>query len=145
MKRKIAISLLLPLLLVSCTDNDLATVAKSLNAAAKSLSIFQSTIVTLNQSGKLSDPTTRSLMNVSLKINEAGVIASTQAKQIATLTPADRKNLLNILTPIIKAIDDAVLTDVIPIADPKTKQEVQLALMLVETDLNAARLALEAH
>ncbi len=143
--RRSVIALVLVLILaLSACSNDLTTVAKALDDTAKAISVFQATIIQANASGLLSDAQTTKLMAASVRVNTAGLQAVTITKNLSSLAPADRTNLLAILNPVITALSDAQTLDVAGIVDVNTRQKVQASLLLIQTALNAAQIVLAA-
>lgn len=137
-------AVLILLVALSACSSDLTTVAKALDDTSKAIGIFQTTIIQANTDKLLSDAETAKLMSVSVRVSMAGLQAVAITKQLSTLAPTDRANLLAILTPIIDALSDAQTLDVAGIANPATRQKVQAALLLIQTSLNTAQIVLAA-
>lgn len=135
------------LLLVACTDKDLETVARSLLTTSEALGTLQGAVISANTSTPqlISDNATRTILETCIKINQAGLQASTITRSINALSPADRTQLTAILDPIIKTVGEAVSgTQLLGIEDPKTRDAITASLLLIQTSLNSAKLVLAA-
>ena len=137
--------LLLALLLASCTDPDLTTVAKALNDTAQGLSVFQATVIQANAEKLVSEPMTRTLLESALRVDNAGQRAVAITRGLNALAPQDRTNILAILNPVIGALADTQASITLGIADTGTQNSIRAALLLIQTSLNTAQLVLAAR
>ena len=143
--KRLLTCLMLTVLLFGCSDKTLQTVATSLDAASKATEAFQATIITLNQQGALSTDQTTALMNVALQIDNAGLIITQQTKQITSLSAANKTSFIATLTPVLAGIQQALTTQVLGIKDNNTRQSVQTMLVLIQTSITAAQVALQGN
>lgn len=123
----------------SCSDSTLNQIAKfeaDLNAAcATTFTIVAGASTTSPQ--LISTTDAASIIAVLVQVEQANRQAQTATAQIAALAPADQTNLLNILTPVETAINNAVANGTVGIKDPATQQKVQAALVSIQTIVNA--------
>ncbi len=127
------------LLVTACADADLATVAQALNDAASGVGILQTAVLSAADQHLISVPVTRTFLTLATRINQAGKEAVAVTRQINALVPADRSNLLQILTPVIAAVANA---QTVLIDNPTAQQNIRAALLLIQTALNSAQIAL---
>jgi len=148
MKRLRTLPLILVLLILpACTDKDLETVGKSLLTTSQALGTLQGAVLSANTSTPqlLTDDATRSILEVCVKINQAGLEASQITRSINALSPTDRTKLLAVLDPIILVVGNAVTgSSSLGITDTKTKDAITASLLLIQTSLNSAKLVLAA-
>lgn len=142
MKRLKVVAPLLLIAIASCTDSDLVKVAKTLDAVAISTGELQTFSITSNQQGLMTEATNRTILKVCEKVNLGGKQATEAVKKITKLTPADRKNLIKIISPIVEALNASISQEVIPISDVPTRQRVQLLLLSIQSSLNTISLVL---
>lgn len=144
-RRNFTAALLMILLLVACSDQDLVTLSKALNDSAKGISVFQTTVIQANTDKLLSDQTTKKLLEATVKVNEAGQQGVQMTRALSKLSPQDRSNVLQVLRPVIDQVNSILNTDIVTIPDPKTRDTIRAALFIVQTALNTANIALTAH
>lgn len=138
-----AIPLLL-LLLVSCTDSDLQKVGKTLLVASKAIGEVQTSVITSNQQGLISDDTTRVILETCLRANMAGKQATAVTREISKLDTVSREQLIQILKPIVAALQTSITQDIIPIKDVDTRIKVQTGLALAQSSINTIIIILAA-
>jgi len=143
--RCVEVLLIVTFLLTACTDQDLTTVAKALDDTSKGVAIFQTTVIQANGALLISDDTTRILLNAAVRVNAAGQQAVTVTRNLNALAPADRTNLLAILSPVIAALAETQTEITIGIHDPQTQTNIRAALLLIQTSLNTAQLVLSSR
>jgi len=144
----LALVLVAALCVAACTDKDLETVARSLQVTSQALGTLQGSVLSGNVATPklISDDATRSILEVCIKINEAGLETSRVTRTINALSPTDRVQILAILDPVIKAVEDALTgTSSLGITDIKTRDAVTASLLLIQTSLNSAKLVLAAR
>lgn len=134
--------LALPLLLFqsSCDDGDLEKISKALIVVANVQGEIQTAVITANSEKLISDDTTRSILEVCLKINTAGKEATEVTRTIAKMNATSKSQMLSILKPVISAIDNSIKTDLISISDQPTKDKIRLMLLSVQTTLNSVQI-----
>lgn len=145
-KRKgMLLALMLLLVVSACTDQDLVTVSKALNDTAQGVSVLQTSVINANKTALLSDDATRTFLELSIKINQAGLTAVDLTREINKLAPADRSRLLVILNPIIDVVREARTQGLLGIKNEQTKANIDAALFTIATALNIAQLTLASR
>lgn len=138
-----AITLLAIVLTFSaCTDDQLTQVSKSLLAAAKSLSIVQTTVIKANEQGLISDETTSLILIGCIKANQAGQQASAITRQISKLDPASRQQMTPMVQAALSAISASLVIDLSGIKNQDTKNMVTSGLVAAQTSLNIVLMTL---
>lgn len=144
MKRSTRIGLLVLCLsgLVGCSDPDLVQVAKSLDETAIIVGTLQTTVIEAERQQLISTNDTRTLLTISMQVSQAGKEAVAITRALSTLEPANRSQLLTILTPVINSVNQLVGQGVGGITDPTTRQTIQTILATLQTTLNVVQLTL---
>lgn len=122
----------------SCSNstlNQIATFEADLNAACST------TFTIVAQASTTTPPLiatsdAAAIINVLVTIEQGNRQAETATAAISTLSAANQTNLLSILAPIQTAINNSVANGTLGIKDPTTKQNVQLALVAIQTLVN---------
>lgn len=128
--------------LVSCNDQDLQKVAKSLLVTADAVGVVQTTVIEANTLALIPDADTRAVLGVCKQVNLAGKDAVRITRDLSKLGPTERTQLLEILKPVIAAVR---ASQALPgITDPATREKVRTLLLAVETALNSTQLILAA-
>lgn len=137
-------SLILVLLisLSSCEDDDLRRVSESLRDTSHALSLLQTTVIEANKVNLLSTENTRSILEMSIRVNHAGQQAVDITRGINRLSPEDRNNLLNILIPIVHEVGITRTAIIFNIQNPETRNNIDLILLTIQSSLNATQLIL---
>jgi hypothetical protein len=144
MKRGIVVIPLLALALVACADDKLKKVAESLKITAESIGVVQSTVIEANKQKLVSDDDTRKILQVCIKVNQAGQEATAITRGLAKLNSTDRQSILKILSPVLLSVSRAIDNDLAGIKNDDTKQKVKVLLLTIQSSLNAAQIALAA-
>jgi hypothetical protein len=145
MTRRLAPALLVLALLTACAENDLKRVAEALAITAKSLAVVQDTVLQANKSGLIADEEKNTILGVCLKINLAGKEATALTRDLAKLEKPQKAELIAILLPVVKALDNAIAKDVLGIKDPKTQATVRVSLQSIQTALNTVMIIIGAR
>ena len=132
----------LALVMAACTDQQLTKLSQALNDVAQANNQLAHTIIDANKAGTLSDSDAAAILGVNLKIAQAGQQATALTRNLTKLAPADRTGVLNVLKPVLAAVNDAVASGLVGIKDPVTKSRVQAVLVTIQTGLNAAQVVL---
>lgn len=132
------------LLLISCSDTDLQRVGKTLLVASKAIGEVQSTVTAANAQKLISDDSTRIILETCLKANLAGKQAVSITREISKLDTVSREQLIQILKPIVGALQNSITTDLIPIKDVDTRLKVQTGLALAQSSINTIIIILAA-
>lgn len=137
MKRAPYLILCLTLLFApSCKDKDLEKVSKALVVTADTLGTIQTAVIDANKQGLLSIDKTRAILEVCLKVDQAGKEAVFVTRQVNKLTEPSKAQILGILVPVIKAVESTFFPD-LPVS-------VKLALESLRSTLNSIQLILAA-
>jgi len=126
-------------------DADVQQVAKTLDITAQALSVFQKTVINANQQTPklISDQTADQLVTFSLEINKATKQAIDATRAIAKLSPQDRRDIGNILSPIVTAIDNTLKSsNLASIQSEQLRLVLQTSLTSVQTSIASVQLVL---
>lgn len=147
--RAIAVALLLAVLLTACPDDKLKQVADGLDKTVAALSAAQKTVISANTPSVpggpklLSDEATIKIGEALININEAVIRGAETAETIAKLDTASREQLINILKPIIKTVEDLLLSpNITGIQNESTRTSIRIAIASVQTLLNEIQLSI---
>jgi hypothetical protein len=144
MRRQVVLIPVLALALVACQDATLKKVAESLKDTAESIGVIQATIIDANRQKLVSDDDTRKILQLCVKVNQAGQEATAITRGLAKLNSTDRQSILKILGPVLASVTRAIDNDLAGIKNEDTKQKVKMALLTIQSALNAAQIALAA-
>jgi hypothetical protein len=137
--------LLLALLVnVGCTDPQLVKLSRALDDTATAMATLQTTVIQGNKQGLVTDTDTEIILRLCFKINAGGQKASEVTRALTKLTAPASSSILQILSPIIVAVNDAVQTGVAGIKDANTKNIIFQTLVAIQTALNTAQVILAA-
>jgi hypothetical protein len=145
MKLQRAPLLALPLLLLltsSCGDSDLTKVAKALDVTAQTIGLVQTTVIEANKQGLITVEETRSILEVSIKVNLAGQQAVKITRTISKLDNPTKAQLLTILTPVIQAVNESIDSGLVGIKNEQTKAQIKAYLVVIQTALNGVNIIL---
>ncbi len=107
-------------------------VAQAINDIQQGNKSFAQTVVAANTQKLLSDATTKKLLNISLKISQGGDQAAAVLQGLTTLPPGTKVTLWTVLKPVSQAVNDALVSGLIPITDQNTKTTVQAVLTTIQ-------------
>ena len=141
MKRVLVPIFLFCLVLIGC-DSSLHKVSKGLDATATAIGTLQTTAISGFSSGLLDKPTTDIIINLCVKVNQAGKEAVAITRAISQLDQLDSTKILAILKPIISAVGDIVDNGLVGIKDEVLKTKIKGILVGIQTSLNAVQLTL---
>lgn len=141
MKRVLVPIFLFCLVLIGC-DSSLQKVSKGLDATATAIGTLQTTAISGFSSGLLDKPTTDIIINLCVKVNQAGKEAVAITRAISQLDQLDSTKILAILKPIISAVGDIVDNGLVGIKDEVLKTKIKGILVGIQTSLNAVQLTL---
>ena len=123
----------------ACSDSTLNQIAKfeaDLNAACATTFTVVAGASTTNPQ-LVSTQDAAAIIGVLVQIEQANKQAQVATAQISTLSAANQANLLNVLMPIQTAINNSVANGTLGIKDAATKQKVQVALVTIQSIVNA--------
>ena len=133
--RKFVFLPILALVLAGCSDNALQTTAKALVDISSGLTAVQTTVIQAQQAGTLTVPETTAILQVCLRIDQAGQQASAIVRNQKTLSPDQRKTISTLLIPASMAIQQFTAGDVQKISNPSVKTAVLAGFTLAQTAL----------
>jgi hypothetical protein len=136
--KKYFLPLLLLLTFSACTDDDLTTVSKSLLVAAKSINTVQTTVISANEQGLITDETTAQILTGCVKANQAGQQAVAITRSISKLDPSSRTQMAPMVQAALSAIQASLVVDLSGIKNPQTKAIITSGLSAAQTSLNVA-------
>lgn len=144
--RRIPAVFLLALLVVlsGCNDPALTKLAKALNDTQIAMKGLQTSLITANQQGLVSDGAMRPIMEVCVKVDSAGLQATQLTRQLTKLDKVTSTQILGVLTPVIAAVGSAVVTGPLQITNVGLRDKVTLALQTIQTGLNTAQIIVAA-
>lgn len=140
---RVATVLILCALVVSaCSDKDLKRVSDALVDTGLAVNAMQTTAIAANQNNLISVDETRAVLIFTQKVNAAAKQASDLTRKINRLAPEDRKNIGQILDPILREII-AARGQIQPIKHEATRVTLLAGLTSIETAVNAVKLSVE--
>lgn len=143
MKRFIAIASLL-VLMVACTDEDLATVSKSLLASAKSIGIVQTTVIQAEKQGTISEDSCRAILEGCVKANQAGLQAVEITRTISKLDPVSRQQMTPLVQAALSSIQANLMLDLASVKNEQTRVAITSGLTTAQTLLTMALTTLQS-
>jgi hypothetical protein len=132
--------LLLSLFQSSCSDGDLKKVSKALVVTAEVVGQVQTDVIAANAQKLISDDTTRSILEACNRISLAGKEATAVTRNLTKLDISTKSQVLEILKPVLLALDNAITKDIIVIADQSTRDNVRLSLVSIQSALNSIQI-----
>ncbi len=144
LQRAIALVAVLSLCLVAsaCSDASLTKTAAAIQDLQLGLTTIQTTVIDGNKAGAISDDQTATLLQLCVKLNQAGLQASAITRGLTKLAPADRGNLALILAPVLASVQGAIDSGLVGIKDAALQAKIRTVLLTVQTTLNVAEIAL---
>jgi hypothetical protein len=124
------------LLLASCGDASLKTIAQAELDVANGVTTAQKTVEQLYASNQITADDARAVSTILLKITTANQSARAITQNLVTLDPSNRQNLKDIVIPLVQAVNDGIAQSVITIKDPNARSSVMAVLATVVTSLN---------
>lgn len=109
---------------------------------AQTVASLQSAIIQANEQKLITDQTTRAILQVCVRINQAGLEANSIVKALSTLNTTNKSQLLAIITPVLAAVNDSLATGLIPITNPNTATTVRGFLTTIQIALSGIQIAL---
>jgi len=143
--RLLAAAVIMMLVVVACTDDQLVRLSNALDDTTAALTALHTGVAAAAAANPplMSDALIVKIGGLELKMNKALQDALNATEKVAKLSPADRTNLSNILTPVISAVNDAVKDpDIAGIKNEKTRATIQTSLVLIQTTLTTSQLML---
>jgi ABC-type proline/glycine betaine transport system permease subunit len=130
-------------LMIACTDDQLATVSKSLLAAAKSIGIVQTTVIQAEKQGDISENTCRVILEGCVKANEAGLQAVAITKTISKLDPVSRQQMTPLVQAALSSIKADLMLDLTSVKNEQTRAAITSGLTTAQTLLTVALTTLQ--
>ena len=120
----------------------LQKLATRIDDAAKAVGTLQTTVINANQAKLISDSETASILAICSKMNQAGLQASALTRQYTTLPAGTGPTLLQIINPIVAAVQNALSSGLVNITNQTVRNDVQAALTTLQAALAAVQVAL---
>lgn len=139
-QRTHAIALLLSLcILTSCKEDPVKVAAKTFKDVAHTLGVLQGAVIEANGKGFISETDTRSILQASIKINEAGLRGVSILKTInGTIGKPQQEQVIAVLDSVLREI--AGLETSLKIQDADTLKDVQHSFSLIKATVNSTKL-----
>lgn len=128
------------LFIQGCKDQQIQTLAKTVRAVAEANNQLQKDAVALNTAGSLTVDETRTIMEVVIKIAKADEEANQLIIPLSKLETVSKQQILLVMQPIIKAVDNLIAQDVIKISNPDAKVKIQMMLSSIRSSLDVVYL-----
>lgn len=123
-------------------STSLQKVAAAEVAIGQAVGALQSTVIAANSKGLLSDDTTRTILQLSLKISQADAQAIALTQGIVALGPGQMTSLAALFAPIAQAVNDTLASGLVPIKDQATLTAVKTALTTVQALITGLQLVI---
>jgi hypothetical protein len=127
-------------MMTACSDPNLNKVAKGLVDIQQTVGTLQTTVIAANKENLLSTENTRTVLDLCEKINLAEKDAIAITRTVAKYDNPTRSQILAILQPIMKAVNNAIDVGIVPIKDQAVKDKVKTALVTIQSTLNIIQL-----
>jgi len=147
--------LIVPILLavcftMGCEDSQIAKAAKGLDVMAHSIGSLQDIAISSNSEGYLSDTETANILDVCLKLNQAGQqgvilvrdyynnLKALEGNSVAQrrLEDSTMLRLTTLLKPILTTANDSLEKNLLGIKNDKAKERVRAAILIAQTAIN---------
>ena len=137
----LAIALLASLVFQSaCSDKTLAAIAKYMPVVATANQSMLNTVINAQAAGTITVEEARPLVELNLKIAQAGKQVDAAIGGLATLNATQKASVLADIQPIMQAVTAEVAT--LNIGNPTTKTAVLASLTTLQTALAALSVAI---
>lgn len=120
----------------------LQKLATGIDDASKAVAALQTTVINANTQKLISDSETAAILTICSKVNQAGLQTSALTRQYTTLPAGTGPTLLQIINPIVAAVQNALATGLVNITNATVKNDVQAALTTLQAALAAVQVAL---
>lgn len=141
MKQAFVISLI-ALSLVSCKDDQLKTVARTLKIVAESIGVVQTTIIEANKQKLVSDDDTLKFLTLCVTINKSGQEASALTRNLSSLGITDKVKIVKIFDELLTAISRAIDNDLTGIKNEVIKLKVKTSLETIQATIKTVQATL---
>lgn len=131
-------------LMIACTDEDLATVSKSLLATAKSIGIVQTTVIQAEKQGTISEDTCRAILEGCVKANQAGLQAVEITRTISKLDSVSRGQMKPLVQAALSSIQANLVLDLASVKNEQTRLAITSGLTTAQTLLTVALTTLQS-
>lgn len=144
MRRLLSITTLCALCFAqTACDDDLKTVAKTLNVIAAQVLVVQDIVIAAEENDLISEDDARVVITITARIGRAGREAVALTKSLAELNESDRHNLLVVLTPITETVDRLLDDETLSlIEDASTREKIEAAFIALKATIVTAQLIL---
>lgn len=131
-------------LMIACTDEQLATVSKSLLASAKSIGIVQTTVIQAEKQGTISEDSCRAILEGCVKANQAGLQAVEITRTISKLDPVSRQQMTPLVQAALSSIQANLMLDLTSVKNEQTRAAITSGLTTAQTLLTVALTTLQS-
>jgi hypothetical protein len=136
MRKTLAAVVLSAMTLVSCSDPTLTKVAKGLTDYGAAIHGVETSVIQAQQQGVITVEQARPVIMLLVKLNDAGVQASALTRNLTKLPAANKGQLVQILSPVIQALQQATSSGLIGVPDGPTKTNILIGLNTALLALN---------
>ncbi len=137
--------LLVFVLLMACKDSQLQRLANILDDVADSATFIRTTTAAAHASGFVTAGEVETIGTVMKRVDAGNKLAIQTTRGIAKLDPGTNAKLVDVLTPIIQAVDAAVKDPALAgIKNVKARDDIHFGLVSLEGSLAAAQLIVAA-
>ena len=123
-------------------ERDLKNVAAVLRDVAVGVGVFEQIVMDAEAQQTITTDQARPLVEISLKVSQAGKEAVAVTRELNKLDATSRQNILNILVPVIDSVNRGLEQNIVEIKDLKVRTDVRTIFMLIQTSLSTAQLLL---
>lgn len=131
-------------LFCACPQDPYLVVAKSLNIIADTLQTTQKTVFAAEANGMIERNDARAIVDVLMRLNEAGRQAKKVTEAIYKLDPESKKQVSTLLQPFVASLEECLDKNLLGIKNEKTKAEVRAGLETLLTTLRTISSVTEA-
>jgi hypothetical protein len=134
----VALLLFLCLTVQACRDNQLKVLAKTCRSVQIACEEVFKDAVQMRQEGILTQEETNQVILVARKVLVASDQANQMIEPLATLDPNSKVKVLDLLKPVLAALDSGLQEGVFGIKNSLAKERVNIALTAIRASLNVA-------
>jgi hypothetical protein len=143
--RAIALALLLTLAVSACTDKKLRDLVNASDKIAETVTVVQKAAVDSENANLVTRNQARAIMQLSIQVSQANNSAMDIARDLSKLDEPSREQLLEVLKPIIAAVNAGVNDqNILGIQDVKTRDAIRGGFVAIQTTLASINLILSS-
>lgn len=129
------IALALFVSLTACSDPSLKKIAQAELDIEQAQAAAIVSLNTLHNSGSISDADVQTVGAILVKVNQADAQAIMITKNLATLDPASRSTLRDLIVPVLNAVNFGLSQGIVNIQNPTAKAAIAASLSAIATSL----------